>query len=83
MDVAERYQHKRLRYVKACPHDMQQIELRRIELDFKKKTVVVGGQIIAKSCENGSLKYNQYHSIEEDVENRLEEWLTTKSWRRL
>ena len=48
MDVAERYQHKRLRYVKARLHDIQQIELRRTVLDFKKKTVVVGGQIIAK-----------------------------------
>ena len=48
MDVAERYQHNRLGYVRARLHDIQQIELRRIELDIKKKTVVVGGQIIAK-----------------------------------
>ena len=68
MDVAGRNQHNNLGYVKARQHETQQIELRRVKLDLKKKTVVVGGQITAKTCENGSPKYNQYHNIEKDVE---------------
>ena len=47
-------------------------------LNHNKKIVVVEGQTIVKTNEDGRLIYNQYHSTEEEVQKLMEEWLSKK-----
>ena len=36
------------------------------------------GEVVDKTCEDGTLKYNQHHNISEDVQNLMEQGLTKK-----
>ena len=36
------------------------------------------GQVVVKTCEDGTLKYNQFHKISEDVPNLMEQGMTKK-----
>ena len=40
------------------------------------KSVVVNGLVKAKTEENGEMKYNTYHNIEDDVQELMTKWLT-------
>ena len=39
------------------------------------KYVSVDGQVVVRTCENGSLKYDKYHDIETEVEECTKKWL--------
>ena len=73
MDAAERFHHTRMGFIKLCLHTKQQIPLTKITLNHKKRNVIVDGQIVVKTCEDGTLKYNHHHNIEKYVEQLLEE----------
>ena len=49
MDAAERFHHKRMGFIKLCPHTKQQIPLERTTLNHKKRNVIVDGQIVVKT----------------------------------
>ena len=59
------------------------IPLVKITLNRKKKHVTVEGQIVIKTCENGSLRYNKYHDIEEEVEASPKQMVDKNSSQRL
>ena len=64
MDAEERFHHKRMGFIKLHLHTKQQILFKRIALNYKKRNVIVDGQIVVKTCEDGTLKYNHHHNIE-------------------
>ena len=49
-----------------------------IRLSHEKKSVTINGQIIAKTDDNGMLKYNIYEDIDEEVQALMTKWLTKK-----
>ena len=62
VDAAERSQKNGL-HLKLCLYTKQQIPPNRITLNYKKRNVIVDGQIVVKTCEDGTLKYNHHHNI--------------------
>ena len=57
MDAEERYQHKRLGYIKLSLSEIHNIPLEKITLNRASKHVSIRGEIVIKTCANGSLKY--------------------------
>ena len=45
--------------------------LHQIRLIHEKRSVVVNVQVMARTDENGELKYNNYHCIEEEVQELM------------
>ena len=37
---------------------------------------MVNGQVMVETREDGALKYNQYHNIDDDVQKLMVKWLT-------
>ena len=83
MDAEERFQQKRLGYIKICLNKKHEIPLTKITVNRVKKHVSVKGQKVVRTCESGSLKYHKFQNIEEEVEDYTDDWLSKKSWRRL
>ena len=78
MDAEERHQQKRLGYIKSSMHSKYKVPLAQIKLNRMTKRVSVNGQVVARTCENGSLKYHKYHDIEKEVGVCTNEWLIKK-----
>ena len=51
------------------------IALHRIKLNQEMKTITVNGQIIAKTDDNGVLKYSKYEYVDEHVQDLMTKWL--------
>ena len=83
MDADERFQQKRLGYIEFRLNQKHEIPLMKIKLNRVKKHVSVEGQTVIRSCENGSLKYHKFQSIEKEVEKYTDDWLSENSSRRL
>ena len=83
LDVEERFHRKRLGYFKCVLHQKHGIPLHQIRLIHEKKSVVVNGQVITMTEENGELKNNKYNNIEDEVQKLMSKWLTKKSSQRL
>ena len=83
MDAEERFQQKRMGYVKFCLSKKHEIPLTKITLNRTKKHVSVEGHFVIRTCENGSLKYHKFQNIEKEVENYTDDWLSKNSSRRL
>ena len=60
MDSEERFHNKRVGYVKYCIHTRHNNLLSLISLNWTSKHVSVKGQIVVKTCQNGSLKFSKY-----------------------
>ena len=69
---------KRRRYIKFCLNQKHEIPLMKIILNRVKKHVYVEGQIVIRTCENGSLKYHQFQNIENEVEEYTDDPLSKK-----
>ena len=82
-DAEERFHPKRLGYVKCCIRTRHGTPLASISLNRFSKHVSVDGQIVARTCQSGSLKYHKYQDIESEVEEKMEKWLAKKSSQRL
>ena len=51
------------------------IALHHIKLNQEMKTLTINRQIIAKTDDNGVLKYNKYEDVDEDVQDLMTKWL--------
>ena len=52
-------------------------------LNRVKKHVSFEGQIVIRTCENGSFKYHKFQEIEKEAEDYTDDWLSKNSSRRL
>ena len=68
VDAEERFHQKRL----------VQIEMNRLT-----RHVSVDGQLLIRTCANGSLKYHKNQDIDAEVEETMYKWLTINSSQRL
>ena len=55
-------------YVKYCTHEKHNISLDSITTNWTLKHILVKGQIVVKTCQNGTLTYIKYHDIEAEAE---------------
>ena len=78
LNAEERFHRKRIGFVKFAINKNKGILLHHIRLSHEKKSVTINGQIIAKTDDNGMLKYNIYEDIDEDVQALMTKWLTKK-----
>ena len=68
MDADERFHHKTMVYVKNCIHEKHNIPLDSITTNWTLKHTSVKGQIVVKTCQNGTLTYIKHHEVEEQME---------------
>ena len=79
LELDERFDRKRLGYVKSVLHKDKGYALHWIKMNLQRKTITVNGQAVAMIDSNGLLKYNKYEDIEVEVQNLMEKWLTKNS----
>ena len=79
MDAEERYQQKRLGYIKFCLSEIHKIPLEKITLNRETKDVPIQGEVVIKTGANGSLQYTKYQDIEPTVEEHTGRLLTKKN----
>ena len=72
MDAEERFYNKTMRYVKCCIHTRHNSPLSLISLNWTTKHVSVKGQIVVKTCQDGSLKFSKYQDVEDEVEELMQ-----------
>ena len=54
------------------------VPLDLISLNWIAKHVTVKGQIVVKTCQDGSLKFSKYQDVEDEVEELMQKWQTKK-----
>ena len=69
MSAEERFDKKRLGYVKYTINKNTKISLHNIHMDLEKKSITVYGQLAAKI-------ENTHGDVEEEVRNLMDKWLT-------
>ena len=67
MDAEERFHQKSFGYLKCYIHTKHDVPLDQIKMNRSARHVSVDGQIVIKTCANGSLKYHKYQDIEAEV----------------
>ena len=83
MEAEERFYNNRMGDVKCCIHTRHGIPLGLISLNWIAKHVSVKGQIVVKTCQDGSLKFSKYQDVEDEVEELMQKWQTNNSSQRL
>ena len=83
MEAEERFYNKRMGYVKCCIHTRHSILLSLISLNWTAKHVSVKGQIVVKTCQDGSLKFSKYQDVEDEVEELMQKMADKNSSQRL
>ena len=78
MEAQERFYNKRMGYVKCCIRKRHGVPLDLISLNWIAKHVTVKGQIVVKPCQDGSLKFNKYQDVEDEVDEQMQKWQTKK-----
>ena len=76
LTAEERFDKKRLGYVKYTINKNTKISLHNIHMDLEKKSITVFGQLAAKIERNGYLQYYTHGDVEEEVRNLMDKWLT-------
>ena len=79
LEAEERFDKKRLGYIKYVINKTTGIELHLIKLNVSKKSISVKGQLAATIESNGLLKYYKHEDVEDEVQNLMEKWLTKNS----
>ena len=79
MEAEERFYNKRIGYVKSCINKKHDVPLHSIALNWNTKHVTIKGQIVAKTCQDGSLKFNKYQDVEDEVDDLMQKWQTKNS----
>ena len=79
MDTEERFYNKRMGYIKYCIHTRHNFPISLISSNWTAKHVSVKGQIVVKTCQNGSLKFRTFQDIEDEVEEQMQKWQTKNS----
>ena len=80
---AERFDKKRLGYVKFVINKNTKTELHNIHMDLEKKCITVYGQLAVKIEQSGYLQYYTHGEVEKEVTNLMDKWLTKNSFNRL
>ena len=83
MEAEERFYNKRIGYVKSRINKKHGVPLYLISLNWTAKHVSVKGQIVVKTCQDGSLKFSKYQDVEDEVDELMQKWQTTNSSQRL
>ena len=83
MEAEERFYNKRIGYVKSCINKKYGVPLYSISLNWNTKHVSVKGQIVVKTCQDGSLKFSKYQDVEDEVDELMQKWQTKNSSQRL
>ena len=83
MEAEERFYNKRLGYIKCSFHKKHGVPLEQISLNWNTKHVSVKGQMVVKTCLDGSLKFNKYQDVEDEVDELMQKWQTKNSSQRL
>ena len=78
MEAEERFYNKRIGYVKNCINKKHGVPLHSISLNWNTKHVTIKGQIVAKTCQDGSLKFSKYQDVEDEVDELMQKWQTKK-----
>ena len=76
LTAEERFDKKRLGYVKYMINKNTKISLHNIHMDLAKKSITVYGQLAAKIERNGCLQYYTHGDVEDEVKNLMDKWLT-------
>ena len=76
LEPGERFEKKRLGYIKYVINKSTGIKLHWIKLNLEKRSVSVYGQLAARVENNGFLKYYKYENVEDEVRNLMDKWLT-------
>ena len=79
MEAEERFYNKRIGYVKNCINKKYGVPLHSISLNWNTKHVSIKGQIVAKTCQDGSLKFSKYQDVEDEVDELMQKWQTKNS----
>ena len=79
LTAEERFDKKRLGYVKYAINKSTGISLHYIQMNLEKRIITVYGQFAARIERNGFLKYYKKHEdVEGEVQNLMDKWLTKK-----
>ena len=76
LSAEEKFDKKRLGYVKYAINKITGITLHNLHIDLEKKSITVHGQLAAKIERNGFLQYYTHGDVEGDVRNLMDKWLT-------
>ena len=76
LTAEERFDKKRLGYVKCTINKNTKISLHNVHMDLEKKSITVYGQLAAKIERNGYLQYYTHGDVEDEVRNLMDKWLT-------
>ena len=76
LTAEERFDKKRLGYVKYTINKKNGTSLHNIHMDLEKKSIAVYGQLATKIESNGYLQYYTHEDIEGYVRNLMDKWLT-------
>ena len=67
----------------SCINKKHGVPLYLISLNWTTKHVSVKGQIVVKTCQDGSLKFSKYQDVEDEVDELMQKWQTKNSSQRL
>ena len=76
LEPEQRFEKKRLGYIKFAINKSTGIQLHWIKLNLEKRSVFVYGQLAARVENNGFLKYYKYENVENEVQKIMDRWLT-------
>ena len=76
LEPDERFDRKRLGYIKSVINKKKGIELHWIQKNFQRKSITINGQTVAMIDASGLLRYNKYEHVEDKVQKHMEKWLT-------
>ena len=76
LTAEERFDKKRLGYVKYAINKSTGISLHWIQMNLEKRSITVHGQFAARIESNGFLKYYKHEDLEGEVQNLMDKGLT-------
>ena len=69
---------KRLGYINLSLNETHGIPFNKVYINRELKHVSIQGEVVIKTCANGTLKYTMYQDIEQKAEEHMDNWLTKK-----
>ena len=76
LEPEERFENKRLGYIKFAINKNTGIKLHWIRMNLEKRSASVYGQLAARVENHGNIKYYKYENVEEEVRNLMDKWLS-------
>ena len=79
LEPDERFDRKRLGYIKNVLHKEKGIALHWTQMKLQKKSITVNGQTVAMIDSSALLRYTKYADVEDEVQKLMEKWLAKNS----